>query len=152
MQLPATSRNLIGGIDTLIKRAENQEDLEVQADYARYLTVRVAGLAEQVVTDIAITYVGTQASAQVVNHVEKRIPKGGVGSLEQILKLVGTFSKDSRKTLEAQIPDSEKSALGSLRAQRHLIAHGEQSDISLARVKDYFAEVCSLLTRVANAF
>jgi len=143
---------MIKDVDALLDRASRQPDLEVQSDYARYVAVRVCGLSEQAVVDIVTVYASTQSSLTVTSHIEKRASRGGVGSVSQILDLVGTFSKDMRKQLESELTESEKSALGSLRSQRHLIAHGGQSNVSLAQVREYFSEIRSLLTRVAAKF
>lgn len=68
MILPWTAIQLISEIDDLVARAEAQNDMEVQSDYAKYLTIRVLGLVEQVVAEIVLAHVSAQASPPVLSH------------------------------------------------------------------------------------
>jgi hypothetical protein len=150
--LPWSAQQLIGEVDEIFKRAEAQPDLQVQSDYAKYLVIRVSGLVEQVVTEIVLTYVATQASQPIAAHVSWRMGTFQNPNIERVLQLVGSFDRSRRTQLEAAIEESEKEALGSVRAQRNRIAHGEPSTVSLTQVCAYYVEIKKMLNEVASHF
>lgn len=124
----------------------------MQSDYAKYLVVRVSGLIEQVVTEVIVAHVTAQASPTVVSHVSWRLGIFQNPNIDRILQLVGSFNRVWREDLDAAVTFAERGALGSINAQRNLIAHGQPSTISLSQVGQYYGEVATVLRKVAAAF
>ncbi|HEX6781840.1 MAG TPA: HEPN domain-containing protein [Solirubrobacterales bacterium] len=144
---------LISDIDGLVARAEAQTDMEVQSDYAKYLTIRVLGLVEQVVAEIVLAHVSAQASPPVLSHTTWKMKRFQNPNPQRLIELVGSFDRRWGDSLESALTSSsEREALGSIRSQRNRIAHGEPTTISLVQVKGYFAEIKSMLNRVAAPF
>lgn len=152
MILPWTATQLISEIDGLVARAEAQTDMEVQSDYAKYLTIRVLGLVEQVVAEIVLAHVSAQASPPVLSHTTWKMKRFQNPNSQRLIELVGSFDRRWGDSLESALTSSEREALGSIRSQRNRIAHGEPTTISLVQVKGYFAEIKSMLNRVAAPF
>lgn len=152
MVLPWSAEQLIREVDGILERAEAQAGLQVQSDYAKYLVIRVSGLVEQVIAEIVLTYVGTQASQSIAAHVAWRMGTFQNPSIERVLQLAGSFDRHRRGQLDAAILDPEREALGSIRAQRNRIAHGEPSTISLTQVSAYYIEIKTMLARIAAHF
>jgi hypothetical protein len=150
--LPWTATQLVTEVDAIFSRAEAQADIEVQSDYAKYLAIRLSGLVEQVVTEVVLAHVGAQASASVLSHTTWRMKRFQNPNTERLIELVGSFDRRWGEALKASVTKSEREALGSVRAQRNRVAHGEQSTVSLVQVKGYFTEIKSMLERVARHF
>jgi hypothetical protein len=150
--LPWNAEQLIREVDGIFDRAREQDSIQVQSDYARYLVIRVGGLVEQVMTEVVLTYVATQASQPIVTHISWRMGTFQNPNIERLLQLVGSFDRHRREQLDAAITDPEREALGSVMAQRNRIAHGESSTISLSQVADYYSEIKRMLNGVAARF
>ena len=58
--------------------------------------------------------------------------------MEKVLQLVGRFGRDLREKLETVVRDEQKDHIDSVYGNRNQIVHRGQSEISLARVKEYF--------------
>lgn len=152
MELPWTAQRLITDVDAVIGRADTQFDLQIQSDLAKYLVVRVGGLVEQVISEVVLAHVRTRSAPTVSEHVEWRMKAFQNPSVERVLQLVGSFGKVWRAELEALVTQSEREALASVMLQRNKVAHGEDSTVSLAQVKQYYSEIRSLLDKVATKF
>ncbi len=129
-----------------------QSDLLVQSDYAKYLVIRISGLLEQAIAEIIQAHVTAQASPTVVSHTTWRMAVFQNPNVERLLQLVGSFDRRWREELDQELTDAERGALGSINAQRNLVAHGLDSTVSLVQIAQYFAEVRVLLDKVAGKF
>ncbi|HYP56002.1 MAG TPA: HEPN domain-containing protein [Solirubrobacterales bacterium] len=152
MLLPWTATQLIGEVDGIFERAETQIDMEVQSDYAKYLVIRLSGLVEQVVTEVVLAHVSAQSSTTVLGYVTAQVRRFRNPNFERVEALVGSFDRRWSEELSKTATRSEREALGSVRAQRNRIAHGQQSTVSLVQAKGYFTEIKSLLDRIARHF
>jgi len=150
--LPWAAQRLINDVDQVLTRASAQRDLLVQSDYAKYLVIRLSGLLEQAIAEIVQAHVVAQASPTVVSHTTWRMGVFQNPNGERILQLVGSFDRRWRDELNHELTSEERGALGSINAQRNLVAHGLDSTVSIAQVAQYFADVQSLLEKVAAKF
>jgi RiboL-PSP-HEPN len=150
--IPWSGQQLIQELDQLLERAREQEELQVQSDYAKFLVIRVNGLIEQVIVEIVLHHIQTQASPTVMAHLSWRMNSFQNPNIERVLQLVGSFNRRWREELDDALTEEERQALGSLNAQRNKIAHGQQSTISLAQVNEYYAHSKLLLGRIADLF
>lgn len=141
--LTVKSRPLISQkqrLDWLIgETAKFQGDqLELQAHWARYLCVLAAGFLENALSEVYSRYAKSCANPQVSNYVEAVLgriqnPKSG-----KFLETARSFDRTWEDGLSNFIDsDGRKDAIDAIMANRHLIAHGKDSGISLARVKEY---------------
>lgn len=89
--IPWSGQQLIRELDQLLARAREQEDIQVQSDYAKFLVVRVSGLVEQVIVEIVLHHIQPQASPTVAAHLEWRMNSFQNPTVERILQLVGSF-------------------------------------------------------------
>jgi hypothetical protein len=150
--IPWSGQQLIDEVDAIFDRARNQVDLQVQSDYAKYLVVRVSGLVEQVVTEIVVAHVSARASPTVINHLVWRMRTFQNPTVERILQLVGSFDREWRERLNSNVTEAERQALGSINVQRNLVAHGGPSTISLGQVSQYYAEIMTVLRKIADLY
>ncbi len=133
-------------------RARAQPDLEVQSDYAKFLVIRVSGIIEQTITEIVSSYAQSRAHQSIVEHVDWRMNAFQNPTIERILQLVGSFQRNWRTKLEAELTKEEREALGSINAQRNKIAHGQQSTISLGQIDQYYKQAKTLLNKISRLF
>lgn len=127
-------------LDWLINEASNfqGDQLELQAHWARYLCVLAAGFLENALSEVYSRYAKASANAQVSNYVEAMLGKIQNPRSGKFLETARAFDRFWEKNLAEFIEaDGRKDAIDAIMANRHLIAHGKDSGISLVRVEEY---------------
>lgn len=124
-------------LESLLSEAGNFQ-AELQAHWARYLCVLTAGFLENALANVYSTYAKACANPLVANFVESVLfgiqnPKAS-RFLETARKFNPTWEEDLSTFLQT---GGRKDAIDAIMSNRHLIAHGKDSGISLVRVKDY---------------
>ena len=108
-----------------------------RAMIARFVCILASGFIENVVRLHLIKFAQkSRPKPELACYVASSVGRFQNPKFDQILKLTGQFSDNWRKKLE-QIDDSIKTAIESIVSNRHLIAHGATSQISLAQVEQY---------------
>jgi hypothetical protein len=121
-------------------------DLELQAHWARYLCVLISGLLENAVGELYGEYVRRQASPSVAAFANASLAAVQTPKTQRFLEIAGRFNSDWREGLTAFVDtDGRRDALDSIIANRHLIAHGKDSGITITRVKDYLTKAIDVL-------
>jgi hypothetical protein len=105
-----------------------------------------------VITEIVLAYSQSRARPAIVSHVDWRMSTFQNPKFERILSLAESFHPSWKSALNAAITTEEREALGSVTSQRNNIAHGQQSTVSLAQVDQYYAQIKTLLNKVADQF
>lgn len=127
-------------------QARNLDAFEMQAHWSRYVCVLVAGFLENAHLELFGRYARSCSSPDVGRYVEatlKRIrnPKAG-----RFLETARAFNPAWEPPLKEFLEDNgRKDAIDSVMANRHLIAHGKDCDISLVRVTDYLSKCVEVL-------
>jgi hypothetical protein len=127
-------------LDWLIKEASKfqGDQLELQAHWARYLCVLAAGFLENALSEVYSRYAKASANAQVANYVEAMLGKIQNPKSRKFLDTARSFDRSWEESLETFIEtDGRKEAIDAIMANRHLIAHGKDANISLVRVEEY---------------
>ena len=135
-------------IDATFERAGHIEDLETQADMARYICVLVSGLLERSASEALLDYTARSASPVVQRYVEARLDRFTNAKASKILNLFGDFNPDWRECLDTFIVDERKTAIDSVIANRHLIAHGRSVGLSLGRIREYSVQVDKVVDKM----
>lgn len=121
-------------------------DIELQAEWARYLCIVVAGVIENGLKAVYSDFTEKSASKPVAAFAKGVLSRIQNPKAETFLQTAGGFSGTWRAELEKYLDDSGgKDAINSIMANRHLIAHGKSSAISMAFLKDYFAKSVAVL-------
>ncbi len=137
------SRSLISQkqrLDWLIGEAPKfqGDQLELQSHWARYLCVLAAGFLENALSEVYSKYAKTSANPQVSNYVEAVLGKIQNPKSRKFLDTARAFDRSWEESLLTFIDtDGRKDAIDAIMSNRHLIAHGKDSGISLARVQEY---------------
>ena len=121
-------------------------DIEMQAHWAKYICVLSAGLLENALTELYTEYAQGAASEAVAAYVRANISKIQNPKTSRYVEIASTFKKEwGEELLLFANEDGRKDALDSIMANRHLIAHGKRSDITMARVKEYLRRSIELI-------
>ncbi|NJK79247.1 MAG: hypothetical protein HC876_01605 [Chloroflexaceae bacterium] len=142
-------RNLVSQrnrLDDLFRKVESLPvDAEIQAHWARYLCVLVSGFLENAVYSIYSEYARKQSAPFVASYVEKQLSGFQNPNLRKILDLSGAFNPMWRTQIETDISDELKDAVTSIVSNRHLIAHGKNTDITFIQVRNHYQNILKLI-------
>ena len=142
--------SLKDALDATFARASKIDlgEIELRADFARHLCVLVSGFIDQTVKNYTVEYVRKRSSETVTNHVSKSIVNLTNLKAEKLITHLLSFDPNWKTALEELVVDERKAAVDSVVALRHGIAHGKPGDITIARMKDYYAEVGTVMSGI----
>jgi len=136
-------------LDSLFqKTGALSDDLELQAQWARYLCVLVSGFLEVSVSAIYTQYARECAAPNVASFVAARLARFTNPKMEKIVQLARSFNKDWGDALEGQTEGEIKNAIDSICNNRNLIAHGRDTGISFARISSYYQDAVKLVEMI----
>lgn len=121
-------------------------DIEIQSHWAKYICILSAGLLENALTEIYVEYAQGAASEAVAVYVRSSVSKVQNPTTQKYVEIASTFKKEwGEELLDFANKDGRKEAVDSIMSNRHKIAHGKSSDISMARVKEYLRKSIDLI-------
>jgi hypothetical protein len=141
-------------IEYLFKSAPSSIDdnaLEMRSHWAKYICVLISGHIELSVREIFTEYALQRSSPEISRYVAKQLNRFQNAKVEEITSLVGSFSPDWQRSLNDFIDDEYKAAVNSIIGNRHAIAHGEDSDITISNLQAWYRkanEVIDYLVRL----
>lgn len=113
-------------------------DLELQGHWGRYLCVLVAGFLENAISEIYVEFSQQNASQPVANALSERILRINNPKAQRFVETAAAFKSAWGRELEEFLEqDGRKDAIDSIMNNRHLITHGRNASISVARVQAY---------------
>jgi hypothetical protein len=122
------------------------KDIEMQAHWARYLCILVAGFLEVSLRLLFSAYARHSASPRVHRYVESRLKSLQNPKAETVEQLAGQFDPGWQTAIKLFLEaKGRKDAIDSIMANRHLIAHGRDSGITTANVNRYFLLIVEVL-------
>ncbi len=116
----------------------DSDSSELQEDFARYLCVLVSGYIERSIVQIVQEHARREGAPTLQRFVERKTSRYTSANPERIKELLGSFSQDWRRKIETIMVDEIRDAITSIIKNRHLIAHGRSSDITLGQVRAYY--------------
>lgn len=135
-------------LNALIARTDQASagDVEIQAHWARYICVLSAGLLENALTELYAEYAQGPASEAVAAYVRTSVSKVQNPKTQKYVEIASMFKKEwGEELLDFANKEGRKEAVDSIMSNRHKIAHGKTSDISMARVKEYLRKSIELI-------
>ncbi|HYP25328.1 MAG TPA: HEPN domain-containing protein [Blastocatellia bacterium] len=134
----------------LIKKSEEAcaGNLELQAEWAKYLCILSAGLIENALKEIYIEFAQKKTSRPIANFLSSIISPIRNPKTQRFLDIAAAFNPTWKDELENHVNiNGRLEAIDSIMNQRHLIAHGQNqnSNITLAKLKDYLAKSVEVL-------
>lgn len=115
--------------------------LDLQASVARYACVLTSSYLEASLRAEFLKYASTKVNDRhVMAFVKSSLDRLRNPSTKHILDLIGRFGGDLREALSDKLDDRHRVSINSVNAHRNAIVHGRTSTISLAYVKQYYAD------------
>jgi len=142
-------------IDSLIRRIEKYSktdfDLEIMSDMSKYTCIQVSGYFDKSIIYLLLKYSEKHANKELQKFVYEKLKRFSNASSVKIESLLNSYSKCWGKSIVSHPRYNElKGSINSLVRERNLIAHGEDSTISLARVKQYYQHAEVLLDYISS--
>lgn len=114
-------------------------DLELQGHWGKYLCVLVSGFLENAISTVYSEFVSQSASPHVTQYTQKSLDKIQNPKASRFVSVAYQFKKKWGQELEQFFNDypENKQAIDSIMTNRHQVAHGKTTSISVNRVRDY---------------
>lgn len=135
-------------LETLFKRTNDAagDDIEIRSHWAKYLCVLSAGFIENALGEIYSDFVKRAASEPVAHYSIQTLLRIQNPKTTKFIETAGAFKKDWADGLETFVTeDGRKDAIDSIMANRHLIAHGKDSGISITRIREWLDKSIDVL-------
>jgi hypothetical protein len=126
----------------------NSVEIELRADFSRYLCVLVSGFLEQSVRTITAKYARERSQPQIADYVIIQTSRLANLNCEKLIKHFASLNRDWTPTLNALLVDETKDAVNSVVALRHSIAHGQAADVTFERIFQYYVQVKRVVTEI----
>lgn len=148
------------GRDEVLRRKQKLEGIfamvdgaslsgELASHYARYLCVLVSGHIEQSAKELVMQYVRLRSEQRVTRLVGRQLNRVRNLDQESLKALIDNLDAEWWPTIESGYPD-ELAAFDSVVAVRNSISHGGDGGITLATIKQYFAQVSTVLSALSD--
>jgi RiboL-PSP-HEPN len=130
----------------LIKRVGHDPStraLEMQAHWARYLCVLTSGFVENIVRNLYGAYAEKNSySAAVVRYAKRQLDSIQNPRPARLVEMAAAFDPTWGRDLEAYLALEYRSdAINAIMSNRHLIAHGRNSNITVGQVSLYLSKI-----------
>ncbi|HEX3797892.1 MAG TPA: HEPN domain-containing protein [Verrucomicrobiae bacterium] len=127
------------------------DDLELQSHWARYACVLTAGLLENAVIALYTNFVTRIAPKPIGDYASIQLGKIQNPKTKRFLEISGSFKESWAKDLETFVDlNGRREAIDAIMANRHQIAHGQNSDITIARISNYLNKAEEVLEFIEN--
>lgn len=136
----------VANLKQLIRRVGHDPStkaLEMQAHWARYICVLTSGFVENIVRDLYGQYVTKGSySPAVIRYAKKQLDGVQNPRSSRLIEIAAAFDPAWGRELNAFLAlDYRDEALNSIMSNRHLIAHGRSSHITVASVSAYLSKI-----------
>ena len=121
-----------------------QQDPELLGHWGRYLCVLTAGFLENTIRVLYAEHARQRASTEVSSFVSSQLERVLNPKANKFLEVASAFKRDWAKNLQIFFDEDDgrrKNAIDSVMANRHLIAHGRSSSISVVRIREYLGAI-----------
>jgi hypothetical protein len=136
-------------LSELIKNTNSysKEDLELQGHWGKYLCVLVSGFVENAISAVYIDFVSQAASPHVSQYTLKSLEAIQNPKAQRFINVASQFKKEWGVELETYFKENPdiKNAIDSIMQNRHLVAHGKSTSISVSRVSEYLEKSIKLI-------
>jgi hypothetical protein len=123
-----------------------------RAHIANYVCVLLSGLIETAIRERLSVYCDGKAIPAIANFVKSRLDRFQNPDPESIGQLIRSFDQAVGDRLEQAWTGEIKDAIGSIVGNRHLIAHGRDTTLTLSRVSDWFKSARSFIDFIEREF
>lgn len=132
----------------LISQANNlsADQIELRAHWARYICVLCSGFLENALKEVYSCYAQSCSAATVGNYVETQLERVQNPKASRFIETAQSFNMQWATDLATFLDeDGRREAIDAIMSNRHLIAHGKDSGITLARIAGYLEKSVSVV-------
>jgi len=135
-------RSQADSLNQLLDRAIADAELPMyaQGHMGRYSCVVAAGFLENALSETLCVYVAARAQPSVAAFSNSTLRKVQNPKAKKFVEILTRFDKSWGADLDRYLlegAERRKSAIDSIMANRHLIAHGKNSSVTMRQVKGY---------------
>jgi hypothetical protein len=131
--------------------AATNQDAEIQAHWAKYLTVLTAGLLENAISEVYKDYVGASSNPRVAKYASSVLDRIQNPKCDRFVEVARAFDSSWAEALITYTSSNgTKEAIDSIMNERNHIAHGKDSSISLARIREYYDASLKVIEFIEN--
>ena len=133
----------------LLDRARDIDaDFELQGHWGNYMCVLVAGFLENCLKELYGDRARRSASPEVASFVLRTLERIQNPNARRFVEVASAFSTEWGRDLESHLGEDDgrrKGAVDSIMSNRHLIAHGKNTSVSVGRIREYLAPSLEIL-------
>lgn len=141
-------------IETLIHRTESvfEPDDELLSEMAKYICVVCSGFLENTLYEIFSDYVKKETSSStLISYSEKCLSKIQNPKKQAMIDLSKSFNPIWGDELDAFLDQEERgSSINYIITERHRIAHGDDSQITIGRIKIHLKRIQEVVEFIEN--
>lgn len=129
--------------------------IELQGHLGKYVCVLASGFLENALADIFSEYVRTRAQPHVARFASNSLRKIQNPKASKFIDVVKGFNEEWADDLNRYLEEDNekrKNAIDSIMSNRHLIAHGQSSSITLGRVKGFLSSSIEVIEFIETKF
>ena len=124
-------------------------DIEMQAHWAKYLCVLSAGFVENALSEIYGAFVDHAASPAVARYAKASLSRIQNPKTAKFLEIARSLKPEWGDDLDVFLSDNgRREAIDSIMTNRHLIAHGQNSSITMSKVKDWLLKTIEVIDHI----
>lgn len=122
------------------------KDLEMLGHWGRYLCIITAGFVENAVHAVYGAHIAKTSSPQTARYATAQIDDVQNPKAARLVEIATAFDKGWGAALETFLEDNfRRDAVNTIMSNRHLIAHGQNSNITVARVDQYLSRIVEIV-------
>lgn len=140
-------------LEALIERSDEAcgDSIEMRSEWAKYLCVRSAGFLEIGLREIFSSFVRDTSHEAVGRFAVGQLKRISNPKAGRFVEVARAFKKKWSEELEEFVTDDGRDdAINSIMVNRHKIAHGEDSGITMMRVKEYLKKSVEVVKFLEN--
>lgn len=140
-------------IEFVIKKySDAKYDDYTKSQIANYTCILLSGFIETAIRDLISGHCENKATQRISNFVRSRLERFQNPDPQNIVTLLNSFDQAIADRLEGVWVGEIKDAIGSIVGNRHLIAHGRDTSLTLSRVSEWFQSSKKFIGFLENEF
>jgi hypothetical protein len=135
-------------LQSLFKRIDDAcgDDIELRSHWAKYLCILCAGFLENALKLVYTDFCNSAASEAVASYANRNLGKLQNPKTAKFIEIATYFKKTWGENLKVFVDDNgRREAIDSIMQNRHSIAHGKTSNITLVGIKEYFKKTIDVI-------
>jgi len=123
----------------------------MRSHWAKYLCILSAGFLENAIEEVYGDFVRGAASKPVADYATSVLSKIQNPNIPRFIGTARSFRQDWATALDTYVDEEgRREAINSIMKNRHEIAHGKYSGITIAQIKDYLDKAVEVVEFIEN--